>query len=378
MRNCVHAATVLLLLNVLAPPAQSQPSTAVAPPTDSTPRVRVGGFVDTYYAWDFGRPPSRDRSFAGGAVFGTQSARHNEFNVNLAFVDLSVEAPHYRGRLAIQAGTSVQSNYAGEPSSGTVSGPALSRLLQEAIVGVQLAPTLWVDGGVFLSHMGMESWISRDNPTYTRSLVADYSPYYQSGAKLTWTPKPSITAQLDVVNGWQNIAENNNGKGAGIRVDWTSPSWGTLSYYNVFTPESGTRLRTLHGVGLRHARGATTVLAEADVGSQSRKAGASSNWYGGTAALRRQTSERVALSLRVEAFRDADQVVIATGSVDGVNNPAFRGFGGSVGIDVAPYAHVTWRSELRLLRASDALFPAGPTAARRENALAVTSLALTF
>ncbi len=64
--------------------------------------------------------------------------------------------------------------------------------------------------------MGMESWISRDNPTYTRSLVAEYSPYYQSGVKFTWAPSSRITAQLDVVNGWQNISENNSGKGAGL------------------------------------------------------------------------------------------------------------------------------------------------------------------
>jgi hypothetical protein len=48
---------------------------------------------------------------------------------------------------------------------------------------------------VFFSPVGMESWMSRDNPTYTRSLVADYSPYYSAGVKATWqtafgTPPP--------------------------------------------------------------------------------------------------------------------------------------------------------------------------------------------
>ena len=78
--------------------------------TDSAPRLSVGGFVDGYFAWDFGRPPSFDRSFAGGTTFTTQPARHNEFNVNLAFVELKLDAPHYRGRVALQTGTSVQSN----------------------------------------------------------------------------------------------------------------------------------------------------------------------------------------------------------------------------------------------------------------------------
>ena len=112
----------------------SDTTAAQTAPTDSTPLVSVGAFVDSYFAWDFGRPPSFDRSFAGGAVFTTQPARHNEFNVNLAFVEIKLDAPHYRGRLALQAGTSVASNYASEPTTGTVSGPSLSRIIQEAVV----------------------------------------------------------------------------------------------------------------------------------------------------------------------------------------------------------------------------------------------------
>ncbi len=73
----------------------------------------------------------------------------------------------------------MQSNYAGEPTKGSVSGPSLARIIQEAVVGLRLRQNVWVDAGVFYAHMGMESWASRDNPTYTRSLVADYSPYYR-------------------------------------------------------------------------------------------------------------------------------------------------------------------------------------------------------
>ena len=64
----------------------AQTGGAQAAPSDTTPRVTFGAFVDGYFAWDVGRPPSFDRSFAGGTPFTTQPARHNEFNVNLAFV----------------------------------------------------------------------------------------------------------------------------------------------------------------------------------------------------------------------------------------------------------------------------------------------------
>ena len=112
-------------LALLASPAAAL---AQGAPTDTSLHVTFGGFVDTYYAYDFGTPPTLDRSFAGGATFTTQPARHNEFNVNLAYVEALVSAPRIRGRLALQAGTSVQSNYGAEPAVGVISGPSLSRL----------------------------------------------------------------------------------------------------------------------------------------------------------------------------------------------------------------------------------------------------------
>lgn len=268
--------------------ATSNGLVAQAAATDTTPKISFGGYVDGYYTYDFGRPPSFDRSFAGGTLFTTQPARHNEFNVNLAFVEMKLDAPHYRGRIALQTGTSVQSNYAGEPTNGTVSGSSLSRLIQEAVVGLRLSENVWVDGGIFYSNAGMEAWASRDNPTYTRSLVADYSPYYSSGVKFTWTATKKLTARVDIVNGWQNISENNSGKGAGLRLDYAANANSTLSYYNLFSDEAGSRLRTFNGVGIKRTTGNLTLLGEFDVGTQAKPVGQSgqSTWYGWTAVAR--------------------------------------------------------------------------------------------
>jgi hypothetical protein len=349
---------------------------------DTSVTVTFGGFVDGYYAWDFGRPVSFDRSFAGGTLFTTQPARHNEFNVNLAFVEAKLDGARVRGRLALQAGTSVQSNYSGEPSSGQASGPLLARHIQEAFAGVKLGSNVWVDGGIFYSHMGMEGWASRDNPTYTRSLVAEYSPYYQSGARLTWAATPTLTAQLDLVNGWQNISENNSGKGVGIRLDLTPSSTTTLSYYNLFSDEAGNRLRTFNGVGAKIASGRMTLVGQLDFGTQGKSAtdGGSASWYGFTAIARAQVTPTVGLSGRVERYDDEDQVIIATGTQgDGTPNGAFRANGGSVGLDVTPQSRLLWRTELRGFSNKSAIFPDGKTGTpQKGNAVVVSSLAVTF
>src|SRR5436309_13952034 len=106
---------VALTLLLLAPSgARAQPA------SDTTIKVTFGGFIDTYYAYDFDRPPTIDRSFFGGALFTTQPARHDEFNVNLVYVEANLSGNHLHGRFALQAGTSVQSNYNGEPTVGII------------------------------------------------------------------------------------------------------------------------------------------------------------------------------------------------------------------------------------------------------------------
>lgn len=379
-------ATVLALAVPAALRAQPAPPAAARAPGDTAPQVRFGAFVDGYYAYDAGRPPTRDRSFAGGALFGTQPARHNEFNVNLAYAEATLTAPRYRGRLALQVGTSVQANYLGEPRQGQVSGPDVQQYVQEATAGYRVADRLWVDGGIFFSNAGMESWVSRDNPTYTRSLVADYSPYYSSGVKLTYAASPRLTARLDLVNGWQTISESNSGKGAGVRLDYAVTPSATASYYNLISEEAGTRLRTFQGVGVKVTGGALTLLGEADVGTQRRPAGraGASTWYGLLLAARARVSARVALAGRVERYDDSDQVILATGTPGpgGPPNPAFRGNGASIGVDVEPVAgsaRVLWRTEVRGFRTREPLFPDGADGSpRRGGGFGVTSLALSF
>ncbi len=360
----VRAAALLTLLAAVPIALQAQDK------GDTTLTVRFGGFVDGYFAFDFNRPRTLDRAYT------TQPARHNEFNVNLAYVEAVLSGERVRGRLAVQYGTSVQANYAAEPRVGSYSGGDLARHLQEAVVGVKLSPTLWLDGGIYLSHIGSESWVSRDNLTYTRSLIADYSPYYQSGVKLTWQPSSTVTAQLSVVNGWQIIAESNEDKAVGGRIDWAASPKVTLSAYNLIgseTPDSAARqMRIFHGTSVKFVPSdRVTLVGTFDFGSQD-LGEETGRWYGTSIVARVQATPTVALVGRLERYDDEQQVIIVTGT----SNP-FKANGGSVGLDVTPAPRMLWRTELRALAGRDAIFP-GRNALEKSNALLVSSLALTF
>jgi hypothetical protein len=358
-------------LQTIAALAIAASSTAAQAPT----QTRFGAYVDAYYAYDFGRPTARDRAYT------TQAARHDEFNFNLAHVEASLSGERVRGRVALQAGTSVHANYAGEPAIGVYSGPTLARHVQEAYGGFRVADNVWVDGGVFFSHIGSESWISRDNLTYTRSIIAEYTPYYETGVRVTWQPTSSLTATAVVVNGWQIISENNENKSVGARLDWVASPRLTLGYYNIVGNEQPTgaesRTRLLNGLTARFTPSdRLTVLATGDFGRQD---GAgdddASTWWGGAAIARWQATERVGIAGRIEAYEDEDQVIIVTGTPD-----PFKATGVSFGIDFAPQAGILWRTELRALTGKEPVFPDRDeaTGLAKSNMLVVTSFAITF
>lgn len=370
MRSVIRRSWMVLGALLVAPGAAQAQATS-----DTAITVTFGGFVDAYYAYDFGRPPTFDRSFAGGAPFTTQPARSNEFNVNLADVAMNLSGQRLHGRLALQAGTAVQSNYAGEPTNGSVSGPSLSRNIQEAYAGYRVSPTLWIDGGIFFSNMGEESWVSKDNPTYTRSLVSEYSPYYSSGVRALWQATPTLGVRLDVVNGWQNISETNTAKGVGVRLDYAVAPTTTISYYNFVNGETEGRLRVFNGLGATVTAGATRLLGELDVGSLGPPSSSrgTATWWGYTAIVRRQITTPMAVVARIERYADPEQVNIVTGQT----NP-FRGNGASIGVDVSPQARFRWRTELRGFFADASVFPNGHGAPRKGDGFVVSSLALDF
>lgn len=335
------------------------------------PSVTFGGFVDAYAAWDQGKPFFRDRAFT------TQAARHAEFNISLAYLDAILDGDRVRGRLALQAGTSVEAAYRNEPSAD--SSGVLTRHIQEAVVGVRLGQNFWLDAGIFLAHVGNESWISRDNLMYTRSLTKDFSPYYASGAKFTYEWTPSLTATGVVVNGWQNITENNSDKSIGGRLDWTLSPRVTLAYYNMIGNEQPDslppRMRFYNGVSARFALRELTLLMAVDGGRQD-TVGTAHSWWGGALTARLQMTQRTTASVRVEAFEDEHQIVLRTGQP----TIPFRGWGAAGGVDFEPEDGVALRTEFRMLRARDNIFLDSGSAGgfARLNMVLVTSLAVTF
>ena len=343
---------------------------------DSDKKVSWGGFIDGQYAFDFNNPPDGDRSFT------TQPSRANEFNINLAFIEAKAESSKTRSRFALQTGTSVQSNYLSEPQKGSISGGELSRHIQEARVGYKVSENTWLDAGIFFAHVGSESFISKDNLTLTRSLVAEFSPYYLSGVKLTHSFSNQLTGQLLVTNGWQNISENNTDKNVGTGIEFANDQW-SLAYNTLLGREvsadlngsaRGSEFRHFHDFILKsHAPGPWEWVAQYDVGFQKKQNfSTESQWQGATLLSRYSLNADQKIALRLEAYQDRDQIIIVTNEAD-----AFNGYGLSVGFDQILPDGIFWRSELRYLKATRDIFPK-ESKLSSENMTATTSWAVSF
>jgi hypothetical protein len=324
-------ALVGLLLPALAH-AQAAPDSAAAPLT-------LYGFVDAYYGYDIRHAATNERPY-----FLYSHNRQNEFSVNNALLGLRYDDGRVRGALGLHAGTYVAANYRSED-------PAV-RHLYEAYAGFRPFAKAWLDAGIFGSHLGLESAISKDNWTLTRSLVAEHSPYYETGVRLTYEAAPQLTLTALVLNGWQNIRETNQSKAVGTQLQW-KPTPRLLLNSSTFLGNEQPggqprRPRYFHDFYATYAATAKLGLALAfDVGKQRRMQGRGyDTWHGGTALLRYQLTEKWAAVGRAEYYY-AQHGVIVSAATPVPTDPDFNVRAAALGLDYAPAANLRCRVEGR-------------------------------
>jgi Putative beta-barrel porin-2, OmpL-like. bbp2/Carboxypeptidase regulatory-like domain len=77
-----------------------------------------------------------------------------------------------------------------------------------------------VDGGMFLSYIGLFSYYNFDNWTYQPSFVSSNTPWFFNGLRVQWYPTQSLKIEPWLINGWQSYAKFNSHPGFGGQVLW--------------------------------------------------------------------------------------------------------------------------------------------------------------
>lgn len=349
-------------------PVAADSATTSVPAASAASPITIWGFADAYYGYDFtGKSQQRP-------AFLYAHNRANEFALNNGLLGLRYQDERARGALTLHTGTYVGANYASEPE--------VLRHVYECYVGFRPTHNTWLDLGIFTSHIGFESALSKDNWTLTRSLAAENSPYYEAGARFTYEASPKLTLTGLVLNGWQNLRDNNRGKALGTQLQWKPTNKLLLNSSTFFGNEqpqdSSRRRRYFHDFYVSYAATQKLNLAGVfDIGAQQASGRRADIWHTATAMVRYQFTEKWSGTARAEYYRAAHGIIIQNSRPLGTEN-LFRVAGASLNLDYAPTSHVVARVEGRVLRGRDKLFTADHTSLTRTYGNLTSSIAVSF
>lgn len=321
---------------------------------DSTASLVFSAYAETFWSYDFNQPAGNSRP-----AFLYSHNRHNEFNLNLGYVKAAYAGDKVRANLALAAGTYMADNYAAEPVA--------FRNILEAGVGLKLGDKTWLDAGIMPSHIGFESAVSKDCQTLTRGILAENSPYFETGAKITHSPNEHWTLAVLVLNGWQRIARINNSPAFGTQVTYKPGERATLnwsSYVGNERPDTARQWRVFNNFyGIFQISEKMSLILGFDIGAEN-----GSVWYTPNAILRAQLNDKWAIAGRLENYTDRDGIIIA---------PDFSVSGASVNLDFRATQNALLRFELRYLGSDNAIFP-GENELKKSTLYGTTSIAVSF
>jgi hypothetical protein len=336
------------------------------------PAIQLHGFVDVYADWSPNLPSDRN-NFEPGT--GTAAGKANQAGLNLAALDVSLDANPVGFHVVAVAGTGTDVVHAAEIHADSW------RYVYQASVSYKLGAGRGVlfELGIQPSHIGFEGFFSKDNWSYTRGWMSEFSPYYQTGLKVATSFDDHWSGQLWLLNGWQNIEDNNDGKAIGTQVAYAKNALG-VTVNTFFGPElagDSSHWRSFVDlVGTLNTSSNVHLAASLDLGEQRRPNLPPARWQGASIWVRTLLSpssssspfSSSALVLRVEYFRDPNAAVsLLSQSL----------FGGTLTFETRPHPQLILKLEGRYDRSTVGAFggPDGPLTKRDESLIVLGAVA---
>lgn len=325
-------------------------------------KFTFSGYVESYYSYDFNQPNDHLRP---GFLFNFN--RHNEFSVNFASLKFSFADENIRANFALMVGTYAQYNLAEEPT--------WAQFVNEASVGIKILDKLWLDMGIMPSHIGFESWYGMDCWHLSRSLLAENSPYFLTGARLTFEKSEKLDFILWATNGWQNVQRTprNQSIGLGLGVNYRPVEGMEINYANYFgneSPQPNYRARFFNNFYIQYEKNKWGTTLGADYGIEDTYFDFVNHWYGVTASLKREVFKSFTLAGRLEYYSDPRGVIVDQG---------VKVSGASLNLDYVVSPSALLRLEVRQFHTPDEAYFELPGARfSRGNTAVTTSMAVRF
>lgn len=344
---CLAAWLAAAPASAQSPPAAVEPSAAAAapapPPTESPSDVaaffkgtEIGGLLDAHFSWYTNKPE-------GDASFRNFDTRHNQFRVSMAQLwiaktPVADSRAGFKVRLSVGPATTIVQSL--EPESS----PAVLQNIEEGFVSY-LAPIgkgLQFDVGKFVTQHGAEVIESKDNWNYSRSMLFALAiPYYHSGVRAIYSPHAKVTVIGTIVNGWNNVVENNGAKTFGAQFAYRPTGALSLVQNYMTGPEQSGNNRIWRQlsdtIATLTVNPKLSLMFNYDYGTDEID-GLRVKWQGAAGYARFQPNKWVAFSPRFEWYDDAQG--FTTGTVQTLKEVTGT-------FEVKPTDSFIWRFEYR-------------------------------
>jgi hypothetical protein len=213
-----------------APAAADQtPAAAPAAPTPvwSVGSVDLSGYIDVYYSYNSNRPSDQLND-----LYNFNDAT-DQFNLEAAKLTLNHDPDPVGAHLDILFGRTNATIHSATDQS-------TDNYIEQAYLSIKppKAKGLELDFGQFTTSAGQEVIETMNNWSYSHGLLFSWAiPYYHFGLRSSLPVTKTWTLGVQLVNGWNNVVDNNGGVTVGITSGFVKPkyTW-NANYY--FGPEN--------------------------------------------------------------------------------------------------------------------------------------------
>jgi hypothetical protein len=230
--RCLPACLAAALWTAVTGAAQAQPALG------SGPSAKLDGYVEAHYSRNFNEPSNGITNYRGF------DNRHDTFTIANVVIGATLDYESLSGRIALQVGQTPSTYYMAEPSlTGAGGAPSVGaelwKYIQQAYVGwkAPVGTGLLLQGGVFLSPVGIEGMAVKDNWNWSRSNLFFGLPFYHTGARATYELTPRLAATMMISNGWNSVVDSNEWKSITAQLLYTAPDRLTASLLYFGGPE---------------------------------------------------------------------------------------------------------------------------------------------
>ncbi|WP_051669719.1 porin [Bryobacter aggregatus] len=286
----------------------ADPTTPAAPANWSAGPINFSGLVDGYFSYAPNHPASRTN------IYRNFDVRANSFSLNMAKLTLEHDADPVGFKLDLGFGRAMDIfNF-----QDTANGFDNLRYVPQAYISFKpkQAKGLQLDFGKFYTSAGAEPTETHLNWNYSRSLLYANGPYYHFGLRTSIPINQHFTAGFQLVNGWNNVEDNNSGKTLGFTTALTLGKFAWMNTYYTGPEKTDTNrgFRNFYDtVVTLNPTSKISTYVNFDYGTEKFAVGKGSNdWIAVAGAAKFQLTNEISISPRIEHYYDKDGFITGT------------------------------------------------------------------